>query len=185
MEAREILAHGLVLDDVDVAEGRDDALADGVIPARHVPDRRDSEPARADEERNRGVRLDVREHERAALGAHAPVELVRDVAARAEVPPLHRALDRAPVRQGAVAVRVEHPVRMPRLHALPVEPVSAVQAHREWVVAELAVEQPIDSPDDAFARADVERDEVGAVQHAPVNARRPVRALVAVGEDDD
>ena len=54
--ADEVVAHRLVLDDVRVAEGRDDALADRVIPARHVRDdrggrgagrRRGTEPPRA------------------------------------------------------------------------------------------------------------------------------------------
>ena len=89
--------------DVDVAEGGDDALADGVVPARDVRDDRNAETTRADQERNGRVRLDVREHHGPALSAHAQVELARHVAPRAEVPALHPAFDQSVMREHAVA----------------------------------------------------------------------------------
>ena len=183
--AREVVAHRLVLDDVGVAERRDHALADGVIPARDVRDDRQAEPSRSDEERHDGVRLDVREHERAALRPHAPDELMRDVATRAEVPALHRALHAAPARQAAVSVRVEHPVRVPRSHALAVEPVPVVEAHRERVVAEVTVEHPVDPAERSFAVADANRHEIRSVENATPDALRPLAALLGTRKHGD
>ncbi len=48
----------------------------------------------------------------------------------------------------------------PGAHPLAVEAVPAVQAHRERVVAELPVEQPVDPPNDTLADADVDRHEI-------------------------
>ena len=92
----------------------------------------------------------------------------RDVPSRAEEPPLHRALDRRPVRERAVAVGVEHPVRVPRLHPLGVEAVPVVQADRERVVAEPPVEPGVDAP-----RGHGRGARAGAVSSSPSSTGSP------------
>ena len=79
-----------------------------------------------------------------AVTPHRLEQPPRDVPPRAEEPALHRALERRPARKRAVAVGVEHPVRVPGLHPLGMEAVAVVQADRERVVAELAVEPGVD-----------------------------------------
>ena len=177
----EVVAHRVVLDDVRVAEGRDDALADGVVPARHVRDDREAEAPRADEERDARVRLDVREHERSALrlAFAGRARAARSGVDRSASPP-------SPARRAPSAeARCRGPSRASssggRAHPLRVEAVAPVQAHRERVVAELPVEQrgrcacSTRSP-----RADLEPARGRPVQHPPAHARRPVRALRAV-----
>src|SRR5437660_1523035 len=50
--AGKVVAHHVVLDDVPVEVRRDDALADGVVPARDVPDERQPQAARGDDVRH-------------------------------------------------------------------------------------------------------------------------------------
>src|SRR5919106_3150658 len=138
--APQVFLHDTVLDDVEVAVRRDDALSDGVVPARDVCDDRQPEPARGGEVGHRVPRLDVREDEGGAVLPHRLEEPPRDMPAAREVPALHRRLEGAPARESAFAVGVEHPVRMLRLHPLEVEAVAMVESDRERVIAELAVE---------------------------------------------
>ena len=175
--AAQVVLHDPVLDEVDVAVRRDDALADRVVPARDVRDDREPEAAGRSEERHRARRLDVREHEAGALAAHRLEQPARDVPPRAEEPALHRPLDARPARERAVAIGVEHPVRVPRLHPLGVEAVPAVQADRERVVAEPAVEPGVDA-----ARGRGRHARAGAVSSSPssagtAHALRPLRRL--------
>ena len=110
---------------------------------------------------------------------------MRHVAARAEVPALHPAFHDAPTRQVAVSVRVEHPVRVARSHALAVEPVPVVEAHRQWVVTELAIEHPVDPAERSFAVADANRHEIRSVENATPDALRPLAALLGTRKDGD
>src|SRR6188472_1185610 len=140
----QVVLHDVVLHDVEVAVRRDDALADRVVPARNLRDDGEPQAARCGEERHGARGLDVREHERRALPPHRLEQPPRDVPPRAEEPAPHRVLDGGPAWERAVAVGVEHPVGMPRLHALGVEPVPVVQPHGERVVAEPPVEPGVD-----------------------------------------
>ena len=112
--AAQVVLHHAVLHDVEVAVRRDDALPDRVVPAGDVRHHREPQATRRREERHRARGLHVREHEAGALAPHRLEEPARDMPSRAEEPPLHRAVDRRPVRERAVAVGVEHPVRVPR-----------------------------------------------------------------------
>ena len=174
--AAQVVLHHAVLDDVDVAVRRDDALADGVVPARDVRRHREPEPARRDEERHRVPRLHVREDERRAALPHGVEQPPRDVPARAEVPALHRALETAPPREEARAVGVEHPVRVSRLHALEVEAVAVVEPDRERVVAELPVERAVERGRRPAPRSEP-RDAVSCSPRSTgVSPRRPVHS---------
>ena len=96
LEARKVFFHCAVLNDIDVAEGRDDALSDGVIPTRNVGDNWNREPSGREQEWDGVVGLDVREHECRALALHALAESVGHVAQRSEVPGLHPPLEPVP-----------------------------------------------------------------------------------------
>ncbi len=88
------------------------------------------------------------------------------------------------MREAAVTIRVEHPVRMARLHPLGVEAVPAVQAHRERVVAELPVERGVDAPEGTVGEA-VSGGEIVSVEH--LQAGHPVEPFhrrVARHEED-
>ena len=135
--APEIVRHDVVLDDVAVAVGRDDSLADRVVPARDVRDNGELESTRRCEVRHDALRLHVGDDERSTVRAHRLEEPPRNVPAWAEEPPLHRALHPVGPRQPPLAGRVEHPVRVAGLHAVGVEAVAPVQPDRERVVAEL------------------------------------------------
>ena len=153
MVAAQVVLHHAVLDDIEVAVRRDDALADGVVPARDVRHDRQPQPPRSREERHRVHGLHVREQEARAVAPHRLEQPPGNVASGAEEPPLHRMLDAGPMRKAAVPIRVEHPVRMARLHPLGVEAVPAVQADRERVVAELPVERGVDAREGAVGKA--------------------------------
>ena len=144
VEAPKVVAHGLVLDDVEVEIRRHDALSDGVVPARDVADRRQAEPPRGGEERRRCLRLRVREHDRIAVGAHPAKELRRHVPPAREMPARHQRLEAPPARQRAGAVGVEERVRVPRRPAPLVEVVPLAVADREWVEADPLVELDVD-----------------------------------------
>ena len=88
--AAQVVLHDAVLDDVEVAVGRDDALADRVVPARDVRDDREPQATRSGEERHRARGLDVREDEAGAVPPHRLEQPSRDMPPRAEEPPLHR-----------------------------------------------------------------------------------------------
>ena len=111
--AAQVVLHHAVLDDVEVAVRRDDALPDRVVPARDVRDDGQPEATRGGEERHRARGLDVREHE---AGALAPHRLEQPAGTWRRALKNHRSIARStarPVRQRAVAVGVEHPVRVP------------------------------------------------------------------------
>ena len=145
MVAGEVVLHRAVLDDVDVAERSDDALADRVVPARDVRDDRDAQAARRDEERDDRVRLDVREHQCRALALHALAESAGDVAQRSEVPGLHPPLEPVPPWKRPRARGVEHPVVVTGRHALAMESLPLVQPDRERVVADPPVEPAVEA----------------------------------------
>ena len=70
--AAQVVLHHAVLDDVEVAVRRDDALADGVVPARDVRHDRQPQPPRSGEERHRVHGLHVREQEARAVAPSSP-----------------------------------------------------------------------------------------------------------------
>ena len=163
---------------------RDDALADRVVPARDVRHDRQPQPPRSREERHRAHGLHVREQEARAVAPHRLEQPPGNVAPGAEEPPLHRTLDAGPMRQAAVAIRVEHPVRMARLHPLGVEAVPAVQADRERVVAELPVERGVDAREGTVGKA-VPGGEIVSVEHRQAgHSVEPFRRRVARHEED-
>ena len=181
--AAQVVLHDAVLDDVEIAVGGDDALPDRVVPARDVRDDREPQATRRGEERHRARGLDVREDEAAAVPPHRLEQPSRDVPPRAEEPPLHRSLDRRPARKRAVTVGVEHPVRVAGVHPLGMEPVPAVQPHREWVVAEPAVEPGVDPAQGSVGNA-ARSGELVAVQHLDVlQPADPLRCAVAGQEE--
>ena len=57
--ADEVVAHHDVLNEIPLQPGRDNALADRVVPARDVSDHRQSEPTPTDDERHDGMHLHV------------------------------------------------------------------------------------------------------------------------------
>ena len=67
--AGKVVAHHVVLDDVPVEVRRDDALADGVVPARDVPDERQPQAARGDDVRHSRLHLHVAEDDGRAVGS--------------------------------------------------------------------------------------------------------------------
>ena len=183
--AAQVVLHDAVLDDVEVAVRRDDALADRVVPARDVRDHREPQPTGGSEERHRARGLDVREHEGGAVAPHRLEQPPRDVPPRAEEPALHRPLERRPARERAVAVGVEHPVRVARLHPLGMEAMPVVQPDRERVVAELAVEPASIRARARGRQARARRRELVAVQHRRGRGSgRPFRRLLARHEED-
>ena len=153
--ALELAPHRLVLDDVAVEVGRDDSLADCVVPARDIADHRDLELSRRDEVGHRHVRLEIRDDEARAVRSHRREQRLRDVPVRREQPPPHRAVDDLPARQVAGAVDVEERDRVPVLPALPVEAHAQAVAHGERVEADVVVEEDVDAANDALARRNV------------------------------
>ena len=183
--AAQILRHDLVLDDVALAVGRDDALADRVIPARDVSSDGEVESAGGREVRQHALRLHVRNDERGAVGAHRLEKSPWNVPSLAEEPPLHRALDAGRARQPARARRVEHPVRVTGLHARGVEPVTAVHADREWVVAELPVEGRVHAACRPFAEAARAGRELGSLQHSRLPETVDPGTRIGLGDEED
>ena len=57
------------------------------------------------------------------------------------------------MREVAVTVGVEHPVRVTRLHPLGVEPVAVIETDRERVIAEVPVEGRVDTREDTVGKA--------------------------------
>ena len=74
---------------------------------------------------------------------------------------------------------------MARSHALAVEPVPVVEAHREWVVTELTIEHPVDPAERSFAVADANRHEIRSVENATPDALRPLAALLGTRKHGD
>ena len=122
---------------------------------------------RRGEERHRARGLHVREDEAGAVAPHRLEQPRRDMPSRAEEPALHRTLEHRPARKRAVAVGVEHPVRVPRLHPFDMEAVAVVQADRERVVAESAVQPGVDACPRLLGSPERSR-ELLAVQHGDV-----------------
>ena len=110
---------------------------------------------------------------------------MRDVAARAEVPALHPALEEPPPRERPRPIGVEHPVRVPGLHAVEVEAVPVVEPDRERVVADLPVEPGVDPARAAFAATAVGSGQVVAEErgHVPQPVG-PVGRVLAGHEKD-
>ena len=79
--ASEILSHHVVLNDVTVEVRRDDPFPDRVIPAGHIPDERQPQPTRSDEEGRDLFHLKIAQDDRRPLHAQPFEELVRDVTA--------------------------------------------------------------------------------------------------------
>ena len=73
--------------------------------------------------------------------------------ASAEEPAPHPTLDGVRARQPSFPRGVEHPVRVPGVHALQVEAVAVVEANRERVVAQLSVERVVEAASDALSGA--------------------------------
>ena len=183
MVAAQVVLHDLVLDDVQVAVGRDNAFSDRVVPARDMGDNGEPQAPGSDEKRDGVPRLDVADDERRALPLHRLEKSARHVPASAEVPPLHRALEEAPAWQRAFPVGVEHPVRVARLHPLEVEAVPAVEPDRERVVADPPVEPGVDagSPRGSLG---FDRELVAEEHRAVTESRAPLGRLFARDEED-
>jgi hypothetical protein len=178
----QVVFHDPVLDDVQVAVRRDDTFAHRMVPARHVGDDGEAQAAGGTEKRNCRMRLDVREDERRALPLHRLAQPARHVPVSAEVPALHSALEEPPPRERAIAVGVEHPVRVPCVHALQMEPVPQIEPDREGVVPDLAIEPGVEPACQAVSRAG---DEVVAEEHGCVSEpRAPLRRLLPRHEED-
>ena len=76
---REIVPHGVVLDDVTVEMRRDHAFADRMVPAGDVADQREVEATRGDDIGDGRLHLEVAEHDRRALGPQPLEQRVRHV----------------------------------------------------------------------------------------------------------
>ncbi len=155
-----------------------------MVPARDVRDDGQPESPRREEERDGGGRLCVREDETGAFAPHRLEQPPGDVPPRIEEPALHGTLDRRPVREAAVAVRVEHPVRMPGMHPLLVKPVAVVQTDRQRVIAELPVEQGVDPGERAVGKPAARRERVAVDQGEPRHEAGPLRRRIPRHEED-
>ena len=96
--ANEIATHRVVLNEISAQARRNDSLADGVIPARDVPDDRKREAPRADDERNDRVHLHVRERDRRTIVLQARKQLRLHVTRAAVVPACHPWIEAGPAR---------------------------------------------------------------------------------------
>ena len=74
---------------------------------------------------------------------------------------------------------------MARSHALAVEPVPVVEAHRQWVVTEVTIEHPVDPAERSFDVADANRHEIRSVENATLDALRPLAAFLRTRKHGD
>jgi hypothetical protein len=184
--ADEIVAHDLVLDDVAIDMWRDDALADRVIPARHVADDGETETAGRVQVWHRLQALDVRDDETGAVVAHAPDEGRRRVAVRREEPRADEPIERARLGQSTGPRGVEKDVRMLQPHPLTVEAVPDAVADRQRVVADVAIEREVHASGDTLHHADPLGEQVRTdVPRDVAETGRPLeRFLLGESEQD-
>ena len=74
---------------------------------------------------------------------------------------------------------------MPWSHALAVESVPVVEAHRQRVVAEVTIEHPVHATESSFAVTDANRHEVRSVESPTPHPLRPVAALLGTRKHSD
>ncbi len=139
------------------------------------------EGARSDEERNRGPRLQVRDHERRLLLAQCRAQRAGDVPQPRVVPAEHGGLDLLPARRRADAVAVEEPVVVPRPQPLRVETVPEGVPDCERIEAETIVEPPVDAPPRSL-RGRSATQEARGVESSYAFEPRSERALLLLRE---
>src|SRR4051794_11134408 len=121
-----------------------------MVPTRHIADQWQPQPPRRDEERRDLFHLKIAQDDCRAFSAQPFEEFVRDVTATREIPALHRALENPPPREWSDAGRIEQRVWVPRTHPLHMKAVAVVEADREGVVADSAIQRPIGAAEQSF-----------------------------------